>query len=185
MSNENLWCFIPTIDKCILTSMSTTFWHMRLARQPVVNDNLPVYLPHSWLVIGVASSPAATICTPWASCQIRKTAGCAWAGNAGNVFPPPQVCDPDVHHDTWGDRQLAVSFEVGGREYVPGIYGACATRNFKYLVRGPLNKQLLLVFEGEFEEPSLIKYLDPNALNQTCSSLPHDVEGKGTFDLKH
>ena len=24
---------------------------------------------------------------PWASCQIRKTAGCACAGNAGNVFP--------------------------------------------------------------------------------------------------
>ena len=25
--------------------------------------------------------------TPWASCQIRKIAGCACAGNAGNVFP--------------------------------------------------------------------------------------------------
>ena len=24
---------------------------------------------------------------PWASCQIRKIAGCACAGNAGNVFP--------------------------------------------------------------------------------------------------
>ena len=23
----------------------------------------------------------------WASCQIRKSAGCACAGNAGNVFP--------------------------------------------------------------------------------------------------
>ena len=26
---------------------------------------------------------------PWASYQIRKIAGCARAGNAGNVFPPP------------------------------------------------------------------------------------------------
>ena len=26
---------------------------------------------------------------PWASCQIRKIAGCACAGNAGNVSPPP------------------------------------------------------------------------------------------------
>ena len=34
---------------------------------------------------------------------------------------------------TW----LAVSFEVGGGENVPGIPGACATRNFMYLVRGP------------------------------------------------
>ena len=33
---------------------------------------------------------------------------------------------------------LAVSFEVGGWEKVPGIHGACATRNFTYLVRGPL-----------------------------------------------
>ena len=35
------------------------------------------------------------------------------------------------------DRQLAVSFEVGGGENVPGIHGACRTRNFTYLVRGP------------------------------------------------
>ena len=26
--------------------------------------------------------------TSWASCQIRKIAGCACGGNAGNVFPP-------------------------------------------------------------------------------------------------
>ena len=37
----------------------------------------------------------------------------------------------------WRDRYLAVSFEVDGRENVPGIPGAFATRNFTYLVRGP------------------------------------------------
>ena len=31
----------------------------------------------------------------------------------------------------------AVSFEVGGGENVPGIPGACTTRTFTYLVRGP------------------------------------------------
>ena len=36
----------------------------------------------------------------WASYQIRKVAGCACTGNAGNVFPPPRVSDPDMHHDT-------------------------------------------------------------------------------------
>ena len=38
----------------------------------------------------------------WTSCQIRKIAGCAYAGNAGNVFPatPLRVSDPDMHHDT-------------------------------------------------------------------------------------
>ena len=39
--------------------------------------------------------------------------------------------------DAWRDCLLAVSFEVGGSENVPGIPGACATRNFTYLVRGP------------------------------------------------
>ena len=36
----------------------------------------------------------------WASYQIRKIAGCACAGNAGNVVPPPLVSDPDMHHGT-------------------------------------------------------------------------------------
>ena len=36
----------------------------------------------------------------WASYQIRKIAGCPCAGNAGNVFPPSWVSDPDMHHDT-------------------------------------------------------------------------------------
>ena len=34
-------------------------------------------------------------------------------------------------------RLLAVSFEMGGGENVPGIPGACATRIFTYLIRGP------------------------------------------------
>ena len=57
----------------------------------------------------------------------------------------PQVSDLDMHHarasrtcrDACWDGWLAVSFEVGGEENVPGIPGACATRNCTYLVRGP------------------------------------------------
>ena len=37
---------------------------------------------------------------PWASCHIRKMAGCACTGNAGNAFPPSRVSDPDMHHGT-------------------------------------------------------------------------------------
>ena len=85
------------------------------------------------------------VCYFWASYQIRKIAGCACAGNAGNVSPPPLVSDPDMHHGTcmthvpWcmPDRLLAVSFEVGGGENVPGIPGACATHNYTYMARGP------------------------------------------------
>ena len=37
----------------------------------------------------------------WASCQIWKIAGCACAGNAGNVFfRPSMVSDLDMHHGT-------------------------------------------------------------------------------------
>ena len=40
------------------------------------------------------------IITEWASCQIRKIVACACAENAGNVFPPLWVSDPDMHHGT-------------------------------------------------------------------------------------
>ena len=33
-------------------------------------------------------------------CQIRKSADCACTGNAGNVFPPPRISDPNMHHGT-------------------------------------------------------------------------------------
>ena len=41
--------------------------------------------------------------------------------------------------DAYQDRLLTVSFEVGCGENVPGIPGACATRNFTCMVRGPLS----------------------------------------------
>ena len=71
----------------------------------------------------------------WASYQIRKIAGCACAGNAGNVFPrrrfqrKPLVSDPGMHHGTcvthvpWCMSGLRTR---GGGENVPGIPGACA-----------------------------------------------------------
>ena len=53
----------------------------------------------------------------------------------------PLVSDPGMPHDTcvmhvpWCMSGLLTR---GGGENVPGIPGACATRNFAYLVRGPL-----------------------------------------------
>ena len=82
----------------------------------------------------------------WVSCQIRKIEACACAGNAGNVFPGYHgltilTCITArawrTCRDACRDRCLAVSFEVGSGANVPGIPGACATRNFTYLVRGP------------------------------------------------
>ena len=36
-----------------------------------------------------------------ASSQIRKIAGLAYVGDAGDVFSPMRVSDPDMHDDTW------------------------------------------------------------------------------------
>ena len=76
----------------------------------------------------------------WPSYQIRKITGCAWAGNAGNVFPAANfkgtASDPDMHHDTCRD-----GFRDSGVENVPGIPGECATHNFTYLARGPCVKR--------------------------------------------
>ena len=71
----------------------------------------------------------------WASYQIRKIAGCACAGNAGNVFPrrrfqrKPVVSDPGMHHGTCVTHVpwcMSGSLTCGDGENVPGIPGACA-----------------------------------------------------------
>ena len=78
----------------------------------------------------------------WASCQIHKIAGAHAPGMPGTFSPPLHVSDPDMHHGTcvthvpWCMPD-ALKSAVG--ENVPGIPGACATRNFTYLVRGPWN----------------------------------------------
>ena len=72
----------------------------------------------------------------WASYQIRKTAGCACAGNAGNVSPRHRiqrkllVSDPGMHHGTCVTHVpwcMSGSLTPGGGENVPGIPGAFAS----------------------------------------------------------
>ena len=71
----------------------------------------------------------------WASYQIRKIAGCACAGNAGNIFPrrrfqrKPLVSDPGMHHGTCVTHVpwcMSESLTCGDGENVTGIPGACA-----------------------------------------------------------
>ena len=71
----------------------------------------------------------------WASYQIRNIAGCACAGNAGNVFPrrrfqrKPLVSDPGIHHGTCVTHVpwcMSGSLACSNGENVPGIAGACA-----------------------------------------------------------
>ena len=73
--------------------------------------------------------------TQWASYQIRKIAGCACAGNAGNVFPHRRlqrkllVSDPGMHHGTCVTHVpwcMSGSLTCSGGENVPGNPGVCA-----------------------------------------------------------
>ena len=89
-----------------------------------------------------AADPVESI--SWASYQIRKIAGCACAGNAGNVFPTPRVSDSDMHQGTCVTHvpwcmpgSLTSGFLCLWRVNIPGIPSTCATRNFTYLVRDP------------------------------------------------
>ena len=79
--------------------------------------------------------PHTPLTVPWASYQIQKIAGCACAGNAGNVFPrrrfkrKPLVSDPGMHHGTCVTHVpwcMSGSLTCGDGENVPGIPGACA-----------------------------------------------------------
>ena len=65
-------------------------------------------------------------------------------GMPGTFSPPPGVSDPDMHHGTCVTHvpwcmpgSLTSSFLWSGGENAPSTLGACATRNFRYLVRGP------------------------------------------------
>ena len=52
----------------------------------------------------------------------------------------PPVSDPDMHHGTFVTHVpwcMSESLTHTGEENVPGIPGACATRNFAYLVKSP------------------------------------------------
>ena len=54
----------------------------------------------------------------------------------------PLVNDPSMHHGmcvTHVPWCMSGSLSRDGGENVPGILGACATRNFTYMVRGPWN----------------------------------------------
>ena len=63
--------------------------------------------------------------------------------------PPPTsketlVNDPGMHHGTCMTHVpwcMSGSLTRGGGVNVPGIPGACATRNFTYLTRGPCKKK--------------------------------------------
>ena len=116
----------------------------------------------------------------WASYQIRKIAGCACAGNAGNVFPQrrlqrkPLVSDPGMHHGTCVTHVpwcVSGSLNRGVWEHVPGIPGACAPAilrialvdDWQQLKIDSANQGLLFIccFRGRRVQHGLPKWYEP------------------------
>ena len=77
------------------------------------------------------------------------------AGNAGNVSPPPRVSISDMHHGTCV-------------MHIPGICGACATRNFTYLVRGPFQN-------GSGPSAGRIGFPDIRKIDSKWSTISRDI----------
>ena len=85
----------------------------------------------------------------WASYQIRKIAGCAGTGDAGNVSSATTGQWSQHASRHVGDARAVMHAGIGnkwfllwlagwqfGRENVIDLPGACTTHNFTYLVRG-------------------------------------------------
>ena len=98
-----------------------------------------IFLTSVLCLTGPCGNPLVSV-LPWASCQINKIAGCARTRNVISTTAGKQSRHASRHvRDacTVMPGSLTVSFEVGGVENVPAIPGACANRNFAYLIRAP------------------------------------------------
>ena len=134
-SNHNLLalCWIYTSFKIIKTRfmlLSYRHEYMVVVFMGKVSHAISMHSNGSINFIGIE-----LLHTAWASCQMRNIAGCACAGNAGNVFPrrqfqrEPLVSDPGMHHGTCVTHVpwcMSGSLTCGDGESVPGTPGACA-----------------------------------------------------------
>ena len=93
------------------------------------------------------------------------------------TFPPPStsekplVSDPGMHHGTCFTHApwcMSGLLTHDGGENVPGIPGACATRNFEYLERGPWRHIRVIAFQiPDYRSSSTAD----TKVNTTASSL--------------
>ena len=80
------------------------------------------------------------------NCGMRMRRECRERFPRRRLQRKPLVSDPDMHH---GTRVTPVPSCMsgllirGGGENVPGIPGACTTRNIAYLVRGPCRSKVI------------------------------------------
>ena len=102
----------------------------------------------------------------------------------------PLVNDPGMHHGTCVTHVpwcMSGSLTSGGGENVPRIPGACATRNFTYLARGPWGKRSMswrhhvIIHHGWRNCQRLIPII-PIFTKRKCAMKWGDSEGSGDHD---
>ena len=74
------------------------------------------------------------------NCWLRMSRECRERFPRHQLQRKPLVSDPGMHHGTCVTHVpwcVSGSLTRDGGKNVPGILGACATRNFAYVVRGP------------------------------------------------
>ena len=125
-------------------------------------NDVPVVCRHSWRVlieimfarwdvqwkIEMNSTLGMGILPDAENCGLRMRRECRERFPRHRRQRKPRVSDPGMHHGTCVThvpRCMSGSLTRGGGENVPGIPGACATRNFTYLRRGPSVEQLSYV----------------------------------------
>ena len=80
------------------------------------------------------------------NCRLCKRHECRESFLCHRFKRKPLVSDPDMHHGMCVTKVpwcISGSLTHGGGEIVPGIPGACATRNITYLVRDPSGDSIL------------------------------------------
>ena len=115
----------------------------------------------------------------WASCQISNIAGAHAPGMPGTFSSPPRVSDSDMHHGTCVTHVpwcMPGSLNSGFRWIrrrggnFSGIPGACATRNFTYLIRGPFASKHQNIYNALWNDPWILQLYD---LKRVPASLTH------------
>ena len=110
---------------------------------PIMRLNILSILPTSFSVTPMGLLPDTY------NCGLRMRRECRERFPRHRNQRKPLVIDPGMHHDTCVTHVpwcMSGSITRGGGENVPGIPGACATRNFTYLVRGPWHRDNHTIF---------------------------------------
>ena len=76
-------------------------------------------------------------------CGLRMRRECRECFPRHRLQRKPLVSDPGMHHMPWC---MLGSRTHGAGENVPGIPGACASRNFTYLARDPCHDVVAIIF---------------------------------------